>query len=263
MIGQRSDSGTIVEFLLLRRESLHEWEVLVKPGRRCRVGHSVTFIPGELEAEILDVLPNGNRRVCFHYTGLWEDLLKHAGHVPLPPYIHETLSDDERYQTVYANVEGSAAAPTAGLHFTPRLLEELKQTGIGIAEVTLHVGLDTFRPVREENIDDHVMHREFFEVGEQAAQQINAAKSLGHRVIAVGTTSCRVLESVGRAGCVQPGSGWTDLFIKPGYTFRIINGLITNFHLPESSLLMLVSALCGRERILSAYRAAVARNYRF
>jgi S-adenosylmethionine:tRNA ribosyltransferase-isomerase len=265
LLGQRRDSGTPVEFLLLKRLSATDWEVIVRPGRRLRPGHQVTFIAGVLEAEVLEVLDNGNRVVRFQYEGVFESVLDQAGTMPLPPYIHEKLVDRERYQTVYAKLDGSAAAPTAGLHFTPELLATLRAGGIQVAELTLHVGLGTFRPVKADNILDHLMHAEYYDLPQETVDAIDQAKSSGHRVIAVGTTSNRVLEAVAtaNAGKLVPGNGWTDIFIYPGYTFKIVDGLITNFHLPESTLLMLVSAMAGREHILRAYESAITQRYRF
>jgi S-adenosylmethionine:tRNA ribosyltransferase-isomerase len=266
LIGVRKDTGTPVEVLLLRRLEHDDWEVIVRPGRRMRAGHSAVFVPGELECTILQVKEDGNRIVRFHYNGIWEELLDRAGQIPLPPYIHEKLGKEEqgRYQTVYASDPGSAAAPTAGLHFTGQLLDTLRSNGVHIAEVTLHVGLGTFRPVKAERIEDHIMHSEFFDIDATAAETINAAKAEGGRIIGVGTTSCRVLETVmNRYGTVRECSGETDIFIYPGYTFRLLDALITNFHLPESTLLMLVSAFSGRENILGAYEEAIRENYRF
>lgn len=272
--GARRDSGTLVEFLLLKRLNQTDWEVIVRPGRRVRTGHVIDFLPDELSAVVLDVLPDGNRVVRFSFQGIWEEILERAGTMPLPPYIHEQLADKERYQTVYASRVGSAAAPTAGLHFTPGLLQQLRHKGIRIAELTLNVGLGTFRPVKAQNILDHHMHAEYYEFPQEAADCINETRRQGGRIISVGTTSCRVLETV--AGLqmdpdhpeqgiqeLHAESGWTNIFIYPGYTFKIIDGLITNFHLPESTLLMLVSALMGRERILAAYHMAVDQQYRF
>lgn len=265
MLGRKCDSDIAVEFLLLRRIEADQWEVMVRPGRRIRSGHRVEFIPGRLLADVLSVLPGGNRLVKFIYQGIWEELLDEAGSMPLPPYIHEQLQDKERYQTVYAKQEGSAAAPTAGLHFTPELLKQLEQNGVNMAELTLHVGLGTFRPVKADEIEDHVMHAEYYELPAESVKTIEQTRQQGGRIIAVGTTSCRVLESVAQLfdGKLQAHSGWTDIFIYPGYSFQAIDGLITNFHLPESTLLMLVSALAGRERILQAYQEAIERQYRF
>ncbi len=264
LLGARQDSRTAVEFLLLRRLNGTDWEVIVRPGRRVRPGHQIEFIPDRLTASVVSQLPNGNRIVHFDFKGIWEEILDQAGTMPLPPYIHEQLADRSRYQTVYASREGSAAAPTAGLHFTPELLDSLRQKGISTAELTLHVGLGTFRPVKSENILDHQMHAEYYELSEQTVDQINRTRESGGRIIAVGTTSCRVLESVAdESGNLKAQSGWTDIFIYPGYRFKVIDALITNFHLPESTLIMLVSALAGRERVLSAYKLAIEQEYRF
>jgi len=264
LLGVREDSRTPVELLLLKRLDNQDWEVLVRPGRRVRTGQRLEFIRDRLTAEVLDVLPDGNRIVRFFYEGAWETLLDEAGTMPLPPYIHEKLADRSRYQTVYASRDGSAAAPTAGLHFTPELLDTLRSQGIHIAELTLHVGLGTFRPVKTENILDHKMHSEYYELPAAAVAQIQQSQAAGGRIIAVGTTSCRVLESVAaELGELRPHSGWTDIFIYPGFRFNVIDGLLTNFHLPESTLVMLVSALAGRERILAAYQEAIDREYRF
>ncbi len=264
LIGSKRDSGLLVEFLLLKRLTANEWEVLVRPGRRLREGAVVDFLPGRLSAEILEIMPGGNRRVRFDFAGIWEEVLDEAGTMPLPPYIHEQLENKERYQTVYAKDPGSAAAPTAGLHFTRELLDELETRGVELAYVTLHVGLGTFRPVKEDDITAHPMHAEYYELSEKAAKQINAAKSAGRRIISVGTTSTRVLESAAdESGHCEPGSGWTSIFIYPGYRFKVIDALLTNFHLPESTLIMLVSALAGREEVLAAYEHAVAKEYRF
>lgn len=264
LIGEKPGLAHPVEFLLLKRLNLTDWEVLVHPGRRLRPGTHVIFIPGRLEAEILEVLPGGNRLVRFQYEGVWEEILDEAGQVPLPPYIHEKLTDPERYQTVYSRYEGSAAAPTAGLHFTEDLMSELREAGIQFAYVTLHVGLGTFRPVKEENVLDHKMHSESYILTDEACKIINTCRRNGGRVISVGTTSCRVLESADLSeDMLVPGSGETDIFIYPGYKFRVVDALITNFHLPESTLLMLISALAGRDKILAAYRAAVEEKFRF
>jgi S-adenosylmethionine:tRNA ribosyltransferase-isomerase len=265
LLGARADSRTAVEFLLLRRLGDREWEVIVRPGRRVRPGHQIEFLPGELSAEVLSILPDGNRVVRFDYAGLWEQVLDRAGTMPLPPYIHEQLADRERYQTVYARHEGSAAAPTAGLHFTPELMDQLRSQGVTIAELTLHVGLGTFRPVKADNILDHTMHSEFYDLPAETVAAIAAARQRGGRIIAVGTTSCRVLEAVAsqHQGHLQAQSGWTDIFIYPGYSFKVIDALITNFHLPESTLLMLVSALAGRDPIMKAYQEAIDHAYRF
>ncbi len=275
LIGHRIDSGTQVEILLLKRLSAeditqHEleegciWEALAGPGKRARVGHQLAFGDGRLKATIVKVLPDGNRLVRFDFEGVFEEILDQLGQMPLPPYIHEKLEDRDRYQTVYAREEGSAAAPTAGLHFTKELLAQLQEHGIDISYVTLHVGLGTFRPVKVDKIEEHVMHREIYHIDEETAQAINETKKRGGRVIAVGTTSCRTLESAAIApGIVQSGSSETGIFIYPGYEFKILDALITNFHLPESTLIMLVSALAGRDHVLAAYNEAVKERYRF
>lgn len=264
LIGTKEGMQSPVEFLLLKRKSLKEWEVIVRPGRKLRKGVHVEFLPGELSADILDVLPGGNRLVRFEFEGVWEEILERAGRMPLPPYIHEKLEDPERYNTVYSVHDGSAAAPTAGLHFTPELLQESREMGVDEAFVTLHVGLGTFRPVKEENILDHKMHSEYYELKQETCDVINACRRRGGRVIAVGTTTCRVLESAKMEGdWLMPCSGETDIFIYPSYKFKILDALITNFHLPKSTLLMLVSALVGRERILDVYNQAVREEYRF
>ena len=255
--------GGAVEVLLLKRLSLDEWEVLVRPGRKCRPGAHLV-VNDELSLDVLSVTESGERIVNFSYNGTFEDVLSRAGSMPLPPYIHEKLADPERYQTVYSRENGSAAAPTAGLHFTPELLDKICEKGVEIAEVLLHVGLGTFRPVKEENVLDHKMHSEYYEVDERAAECINRARREGRRIICVGTTSVRTLETVAdEHGFVRPCKGNTEIFIYPPYTFKCVDALITNFHLPESTLLMLVSALCSREEILSVYRTAVACRYRF
>jgi S-adenosylmethionine:tRNA ribosyltransferase-isomerase len=265
LLGQKRDSKLSVEFLLLRRVEKDDWEVMVRPGRRLQKGHIVDFIPERLEAEILEFMPGGNRLVRFSYKGIWENVLEEAGTMPLPPYIHEKLNDRERYQTVYASQDGSAAAPTAGLHFTPELIKELQDNGVFIAQLTLHVGPGTFRPVKTDDISDHVMHSEYYELPESAVQAIEMSRKLGGRIIAVGTTSCRVLESVATEhdGYLKAQKGWTDIFIYPGYEFKVISGLVTNFHLPESTLLMLVSAFAGRTLVLQAYQEAIDNKYRF
>lgn len=264
LMGVKKDTGAGIEFLLLKRKENDVWETLVKPGKKCRVGARVTFGEGELEAQVKEVLPDGNRLVKFSYDGIFEEVLDRLGQMPLPPYITHKLKDKDRYQTVYAKYDGSAAAPTAGLHFTKELLEQIQEMGVKIARVTLHVGLGTFRPVKVENVLDHHMHSEFYQVSKEAADLINETKKAGGRVISVGTTSTRTLESVALAdGRIVPGSGNTEIFIYPGYTFKVIDALITNFHLPESTLLMLVSALAGRDHILAAYEEAVRERYRF
>ena len=269
LYGARRESGGKIEILLLKRLTDTDWECLVKPGKKCRTGAQLVFGEMEsgkpvLEAEIVDVLDDGNRIIRFQYEGIFEEILDQLGEMPLPPYIHNQLEDKTRYNTVYAKYDGSAAAPTAGLHFTEELLAEIKNKGITIAPVTLHVGLGTFRPVKAEIVEDHDMHSEFYSVTEETAAIINKAKEEGRRVICVGTTSCRTIESAAdRIGHIKAGSGWTDIFIYPGYTFKLMDGLITNFHLPESTLVMLVSAFAGRERVLAAYEEAVRERYRF
>lgn len=263
LYGTKKDTGGAIEFLLLNKRSLDEWEVILKPGRRAKPGARFVFGQGELEAEILDIVNEGNRLVKFYYDGLFENVLDKLGEMPLPPYITKKLEDKDRYQTVYAKNTGSAAAPTAGLHFTDELLEKIKNKGVKIGYVTLHVGLGTFRPVKAENILEHKMHSEFYILPEETAELIRTTKASGGRVISVGTTATRVLETVGAKGEVKADSGWTDIFIYPGKNFSVIDALITNFHLPESTLIMLVSALAGRENVLRAYDEAVAEKYRF
>ncbi len=264
LIGEKEGTGAKVEVLLLRRRQGDVWETLVHPGKKMRTGAKVSFGGGLLRAEVLDVVQEGNRLIRFSYEGIFEEILDQLGQMPLPPYITEKLEDKTRYQTVYAKHDGSAAAPTAGLHFTEELLAQLESKGVVIAHVTLHVGLGTFRPVKVENVTDHHMHSEFYCVEEQEANKIREAKRSGNRVIAVGTTSCRTLESVGAMyGEVRAASGFTDIFIYPGYRFQVIDGLITNFHLPQSTLLMLVSAFSSRELILHAYEEAIRERYRF
>ena len=264
LLGEREGTGAHVEVLLLKRREKDVWETLVKPGKKCRPGTELIFGEGLLRGQVLETVEEGNRLIRFPYQGIWEEVLDQLGEMPLPPYITHKLQDKSRYQTVYARYEGSAAAPTAGLHFTRELLEAIREMGVEIAYVTLHVGLGTFRPVKEENVLEHHMHSEYYQVTQEAAQQINAAKAAGGRIICVGTTSCRTLESAAdENGQVRPGCGDTEIFIYPGYRFRVLDGLITNFHLPESTLVMLVSALAGRERVLSAYEEAVRERYRF
>lgn len=264
LLGEREGTGAHVELLLLKRKSGDVWETLARPGKKCRPGTRLTFGDGLLRAEILETVEEGNRLVRFDYEGIFEEVLDRLGEMPLPPYITHRLRDRDRYQTVYAKHEGSAAAPTAGLHFTKELLDRLEGKGIGIAYVTLHVGLGTFRPVKEENVLEHHMHTEHYEVSREAADTINRTKAQGGRIVCVGTTSCRTIESAAdESGLVQPGSGDTDIFIYPGYRFRVLDALITNFHLPESTLIMLVSALAGREHVLAAYEEAVRERYRF
>ena len=264
LYGVKEETGANVEFLLLNRIEGDIWEVMVRPGRRLQEGVRVSFGDGLLKAEILEKMAGGSRKVKFEYTGIFNEILDQIGLMPLPPYIHETLKEKDRYQTVYAKYEGSAAAPTAGLHFTDELLEQIKQKGIEIANVTLHVGIGTFRPVKEENIEDHDMHTEHFYIKQEDVEKINKAKQNGNRVIAVGTTSCRVLESVAdENGLVKPTEADTNIFIYPGYKFKCVDSLITNFHLPESTLIMLVSALANREFVMKAYNEAVEERYRF
>ncbi len=262
LIGVKKDTGTSIEFLLLTRKEKDVWEVILKPGRRAKTGSRFVF-GGELEAEVIDVTSDGNRLVRFYYEGLFEHVLDRLGEMPLPPYITEKLTDKERYQTVYSKNEGSAAAPTAGLHFTHALLGELRSRGVKTAFITLHVGLGTFRPVKADKVEGHKMHAEYFSISEEAADTINAAKQSGKNVVAVGTTSIRTLESVAKDSRISACSGWTDIFIYPPYEFKMVDKLITNFHLPESTLLMLVSALAGRENVLNAYAQAIAEKYRF
>lgn len=264
LLGVKEDTGAAIEVLLLKRLDDCTWETLVKPGRKARVGARIVFGEGKLIGEVVDIVEEGNRIIHFEYQGIFEEILDELGQMPLPPYITHKLEDKNRYQTVYAEHEGSAAAPTAGLHFTEELLEKIQKKGIQIAHVTLHVGLGTFRPVKEENILDHHMHSEFYVIDEKAAETINETRAHGGRIIAIGTTSTRTLETVAdEAGRVRACSGWTDIFIYPGYKFKAIDGLITNFHLPESTLLMLVSAFYNREKILAAYQEAVKEKYRF
>ncbi len=264
LLGEREGTGAHVEVLLLKRRQGDVWECLVKPGKKCRPGNRLSFGDGLLKAEILETVDEGNRLIRFEYEGIFEEVLDRLGEMPLPPYITHKLKDKNRYQTVYAKYDGSAAAPTAGLHFTPMLLEEIQAKGVRIAYVTLHVGLGTFRPVKEENILDHHMHSEYYQVSEEAAQIINDTKKNGGRVICVGTTSCRTVESASTEdGVIHAGCDNTEIFIYPGYRFKVLDCLITNFHLPESTLVMLVSALAGRENVLSAYEEAVRERYRF
>ncbi len=259
----QTPSGGRVEVLLLKRKDLHDWEVLVRPGKKCRIGARL-IVNGELVLEVKGITDSGERIVTFFYEGAFEDVLSRAGSMPLPPYIHEKLNNPDRYQTVYCKENGSAAAPTAGLHFTPELLQKLRAAGVEIAEVLLHVGLGTFRPVKEENVLDHKMHSEYYEVSPEAAEIINRAKREGRRIVAVGTTSVRTLETVAdENGFLKPESGDTEIFIYPPYRFRCVDALITNFHLPESTLLMLVSALCSREEVMEIYKTAVHEKYRF
>ena len=262
--GEREGTGAHIEVLLLKRREADVWETLVKPGKKCRPGTKLVFGGGLLRAEVLETVEEGNRLIKFYYDGIWEEILDKLGEMPLPPYITHKLQDKNRYQTVYAKEEGSAAAPTAGLHFTGELLQEIEKKGVSVVYVTLHVGLGTFRPVKEENVLEHHMHSEFYQISEDAAKRINETKQKGGRVICVGTTSCRTLESAGdENGVVHAGSGDTEIFIYPGYRFKVLDALITNFHLPESTLVMLVSALAGREHVLHAYEEAIQERYRF
>lgn len=264
LFGVKADTGAKIEVLLLKRRDQNVWETLVKPGKKCRPGTELVFGEGLLRGTVLDVVEEGNRLIRFSFEGIFEEILDRLGQMPLPPYITHQLQDKNRYQTVYAKHDGSAAAPTAGLHFTRELLQQVEDRGVKIAHVTLHVGLGTFRPVKVDNILDHHMHSEFYMVEETEARKINDTKKAGGRVICVGTTSCRTIESAtGEDGILRAGSGWTDIFIYPGYRFRILDCLITNFHLPESTLVMLVSALAGREQVLHAYEVAVKERYRF
>ncbi|MCI5493919.1 MAG: tRNA preQ1(34) S-adenosylmethionine ribosyltransferase-isomerase QueA [Lachnospiraceae bacterium] len=264
LFGVKEGTEAKIEILLLKRKENDIWETLVKPGKKAKPGTKIIFGEGLLVGEVIDVVEDGDRLIRFHYDGIFEEILDQLGQMPLPPYITHQLKDKKRYQTVYAKHEGSAAAPTAGLHFTPELLDEIRAMGVEIAEVTLHVGLGTFRPVKVENVLDHHMHSEYYRIEQSEADKINRAKREGHRVISVGTTSTRTLESAAdEQGYLTAKSGWTDIFIYPGYQFKVIDGLITNFHLPQSTLVMLVSALAGREHILNAYKIAVEEKYRF
>lgn len=264
LFGVKEDTQAKIEVLLLKRKENDIWETLVKPGKKAKPGTKLVFGDGLLTAEVVDVVEEGNRLIQFHYDGIFEEILDQLGQMPLPPYITHQLKDKNCYQTVYAKYDGSAAAPTAGLHFTKELLQKVKDMGVDIAEVTLHVGLGTFRPVKVENVLDHHMHSEFYMVSQEAADKINRAKESGHRVIAVGTTSTRTLEAAAdENGRLHETSGWTEIFIYPGYQFKVIDALITNFHLPQSTLVMLVSALAGREHVLHAYEIAVKERYRF
>ena len=263
LIGSKVGTDAKIEVLLLKRKEDNIWETLVKPGKKCKVGTKISFGEGLLTGEVVDIVEEGNRLVKFSYEGIFEEILDQLGQMPLPPYIHHQLQDKNRYQTVYAKHDGSAAAPTAGLHFTPELLEKIREKGVKIAHVTLHVGLGTFRPVKVEDVTEHHMHSEFYIVEEDQAKLINETKQAGGKIVAVGTTSCRTLESAtGEDGILKAGSGWTDIFIYPGYQFKLIDRLITNFHLPESTLVMLVSALAGKENIMAAYEEAVKMRYR-
>lgn len=264
LMGQKAETGAGIEVLLLKRRGDDIWETLVKPGKKARPGTEISFGGGLLTGQVLEVVEEGNRLIRFRYEGIFEEILDRLGQMPLPPYITHQLKDKNRYQTVYARHEGSAAAPTAGLHFTEELLASLREKGVTIVPVTLHVGLGTFRPVKAEQVEDHHMHAEFYQIGEKEAQVLNEAKKAGRRIIAVGTTSCRTLESAAdESGQITKLSGWTDIFIYPGYRFKMVEGLITNFHLPKSTLMMLVSALAGREHVMAAYEEAVRERYRF
>lgn len=264
LIGEKEETGGKIEFLLLKRIEGDKWECLAKPGRKAKVGTVFTFGEGKLKAIVREIGEEGNRIIEFKYDGIFEQVLDELGQMPLPPYIHEKLEDKERYQTVYSKEKGSAAAPTAGLHFTEELLKEIKAKGVNIAYLTLHVGLGTFRPVKVDDVNNHVMHSEYYHLDKENAELINKTKEDGKRVIAVGTTSSRTLETIGdENGRVREQSGWTDIFIYPGYNFKIVDNLITNFHLPESTLIMLVSALAGQDNIMNAYNTAVKEKYRF
>ena len=264
LYGVKEGTEAKIEILLLKRKENDIWETLVKPGKKCKIGTKIVFGEGILTGEVIDIVEEGNRLIQFHYEGIFEEILDRLGQMPLPPYITRQLQDKNRYQTVYAKYDGSAAAPTAGLHFTPELLQQVRDMGVEIAEVTLHVGLGTFRPVKETDVLKHHMHSEFYKIEQSEADKINKAKKEGHRVIAVGTTSTRTLESAAdENGFLTEKSGWTEIFIYPGYQFKVIDALITNFHLPESTLVMLVSALAGREHVLAAYETAVEEKYRF
>ena len=264
LIGEREGTGAKIEVLLLKRKTGDVWETLVKPGRKAKPGTRIQFGGGLLVGEVMDIVDEGNRLIRFEFEGIFEEILDQLGQMPLPPYITHQLKDKDRYNTVYATHSGSAAAPTAGLHFTPELLKTIEEKGIDIARVTLHVGLGTFRPVKVDDVENHHMHSEFYMIDEEAAEKINSAKENGKRVICVGTTSCRTIESAAdENGRLKPCSGWTEIFIYPGYQFKILDCLITNFHLPESTLIMLVSALAGKENVLAAYEEAVKERYRF
>lgn len=264
LIGEKAISGGKIEFLLLKRIEGDKWECLAKPGKRAKIGAEFTFGEGKLKCKVVDIVEEGNRIIEFSYDGIFEQVLDELGEMPLPPYITERLDDRERYQTVYSKEQGSAAAPTAGLHFTKELLEQVKEKGVNIAYVTLHVGLGTFRPVKVDDVNEHVMHSEFYHLEEEDAKIINETKKRGNKIISVGTTSTRTLETIGdENGFVKAQSGWTNIFIYPGYKFKVVDKLITNFHLPESTLIMLVSALAGKEKVMNAYNEAVKERYRF
>ena len=264
LFGRKEDTDAHIEILLLKRRDKDVWETLVKPGKKAKPGTKLIFGDGRLKGEVIDIVEEGNRLIRFTYEGIFEEILDSLGEMPLPPYITHKLEDKNRYQTVYAKHDGSAAAPTAGLHFTEELLEQVKAKGVSIAHVTLHVGLGTFRPVKVEDVTQHHMHSEFYVVEEEQARLINETKAAGGRIISVGTTSCRTLESAGdETGVVKAGSGWTDIFIYPGYRFKMVDHLVTNFHLPESTLMMLISAFATREMVMNAYQQAIAEEYRF
>ncbi|KLE16107.1 tRNA preQ1(34) S-adenosylmethionine ribosyltransferase-isomerase QueA [Clostridium sp. C8] len=264
LIGEKEETGGKIEFLLLKRIQGDKWECLAKPGKRAKIGQKFTFGEGKLTCTVIDIVEEGNRIIEFSYDGIFEQVLDELGEMPLPPYITEKLQDKERYQTVYSKEKGSAAAPTAGLHFTEELLQQIRAKGVNIAYLTLHVGLGTFRPVKVEDINEHIMHSEYYVLDRENADIINKTKKNGNKIIAVGTTSTRTLETIGdENGFVREQSGWTDIFIYPGYKYKVIDELITNFHLPESTLIMLVSALAGKENVMNAYNEAVKENYRF
>ncbi|MDY3030304.1 MAG: tRNA preQ1(34) S-adenosylmethionine ribosyltransferase-isomerase QueA [Clostridia bacterium] len=264
LYGAREDTGGAIEFLLLHKHTLDTWEVILKPGRRAKPGARFVFGNGELKAEVLEIVNEGNRLVRFYYDGVFEEVLDRLGEMPIPPYITEKLKDKNRYQTVYAKNPGSAAAPTAGLHFTPELLEKIKQKGINVGFLTLHVGLGTFRPVKADEVTEHKMHSEFYILPQETAELVNKTKAAGKKVVSVGTTATRVLETAGMEGLpLKAATGWTDIFIYPGKSLNVIDALITNFHLPESTLIMLVSAFAGRDNVLKAYKTAVDEKYRF
>ncbi len=264
LYGEKEGTGALIEILLLKRVSADTWESLVRPGKKCRKGARISFGGGLLKGEIVDIVEDGNRLIKFEFDGIFEEILDKLGEMPLPPYITHKLKDKSRYQTVYAKESGSAAAPTAGLHFTNELLDEIRKKGVNIAYVTLHVGLGTFRPVKVDDVTNHHMHSEFYMIEEEQARLINDTKSEGGRIICVGTTSCRTIESAAQEdGTIRAGSGWTDIFIYPGYKFKLMDGLITNFHLPESTLIMLVSAFAGKDKVMNAYTTAVDMRYRF
>lgn len=263
LYGEREDTGSPIEFLLLNRKETDIWEVILKPGKKAKVGKRFVFGGGKLKAEVIDIVNDGNRLVRFEYEGLYENIIDEIGEMPLPPYITEKLTDKERYQTVYSKVDGSSAAPTAGLHFTDELLEKCRDKGVKVGFVTLHVGLGTFRPVKEKVVENHKMHSEFYILSEETANLINETKKNGKSVVAVGTTTCRTLETVASKGELKASTGWTDIFIYPPYEFKLIDKLITNFHLPQSTLLMLISAFAGKENVFNAYKEAIKEKYRF